>query len=88
MDEFFNTLTLIQTRSITQFPVVLFGTAYYGPLMRVIEQMEKEGTISASDLSLVLLTDSIDDAMKHINSYLAQNYDIRKKRKRFWWLFE
>jgi hypothetical protein len=50
--------------------------------------MKKEGTISAEDLSLVLFTDDIDEAMGHINSYLSRNYDIRKKRKRFWWLFE
>ena len=88
MDEFFNTLTLIQTKSITQFPIVLFGTEYYKPLMDAITFMERDGTISASDLKLVLLTDSIDDAIAHINRYIENNYEVRKKRKRFWWMGE
>ncbi len=88
MDEFFNTLTLIQTKSITQFPVVLFGRDYYRPLMDTISEMQKEGTISANDLSLVLLTDDVDEAMAHIASYISENYDVRKKRRRFWWLLE
>ncbi|MDP4130644.1 MAG: TIGR00730 family Rossman fold protein [Bacteroidota bacterium] len=88
MDEFFSTLTLIQTKSITQFPIVLFGKDFYKPLMESIELMKREGTISEADLELVKFTDDIDEAMDHINKYLANNYDIRKKRKRFWWLFE
>jgi uncharacterized protein (TIGR00730 family) len=88
MDEFFSTLTLIQTKSITQFPMVLFGKEFYKPLMETIELMKREGTISEADLSLVLFTDDIDEAMRHINTYLSSNYDIRKKRKHAWWLFE
>jgi predicted Rossmann-fold nucleotide-binding protein len=68
--------------------MVLFGKSFYEPLMAEIELMKKEGTISEADLSLVLFTDDIDEAMQHISSYLSSNYDIRKKRKRFWWLFE
>ncbi len=88
MDEFFSTLTLIQTRSITQFPMVLFGTEFYRPLMDTIEMMKMEGTISEEDLSLVKFTDNIDEAMAHINSYLSKNYKIEKKRKAYWWLLE
>jgi uncharacterized protein (TIGR00730 family) len=88
MDEFFSTLTLIQTKSITQFPMVLFGKEFYQPLMAAIDVMKTKGTISEEDLSLVLFTDDMDEAMAHINRYLALNYEIRKKRKRFWWLFE
>src|ERR1700712_1316624 len=61
MDEFFSTLTLIQTRSITQFPTVLFGKEFYKPLMDTISSMQQQGTISEQDLSLVLLTDDIDE---------------------------
>jgi predicted Rossmann-fold nucleotide-binding protein len=88
MDEFFSTLTLIQTKSITQFPMVLFGKEFYKPLMEAIELMKREGTISEADLSLVLFPDDFDEAMRHINVYLSSNYDIRKKRKHAWWLFE
>src|SRR5579875_497610 len=43
MDEFFETLTLVQTKSITTFPIVLFGKEYYQPLINVMQMMaEKE----------------------------------------------
>ncbi|HSU28891.1 MAG TPA: TIGR00730 family Rossman fold protein [Chitinophagaceae bacterium] len=87
MDEFFETLTLIQTKSITQFPIVLFGKEYYQPLMEMIEWMAQEGTISKEDMNLVLLTDDIDDAMQHIQGYIQTNYKIRR-RNRLRWLFE
>jgi len=87
MDELFNTITLIQTKSITQFPIVLFGTEYYSPLMETIETMSKEGTISKEDMALVLMTDNIDEAMRHIKTYITKNYQI-KRRKKLWWLFE
>jgi len=87
MDEFFNTLTLIQTKSIVQFPMVLYGKEYYTPLMQVIEMMSAQGTISKEDMSLVLLTDSVDEAMNHIKTYINKNYEI-KPRKRLWLLFE
>lgn len=87
MDEFFETLTLVQTKSITQFPVVLFGKEYYRPLLDAIEEMAKEGTISREDMNLVLVTDSIDEAMEHIHTYISTNYKV-KNRKRYWWLFE
>ena len=87
MDEFYNTLTLIQTKSITQFPMVLFGKEYYRLLMETIEFMASEGTISKEDMSLVLLTDSVEEAMEHIRNYISKNYSV-KPRKRLWWLFE
>jgi predicted Rossmann-fold nucleotide-binding protein len=49
--------------------------------------MAENGTISKDDLKLVLLTDDIDAAMLHIKTYIRQNYEVRK-RKRKWWLLE
>jgi len=87
MDEFFETLTLVQTRTITRFPIVLFGTDYYKELWEMLEHMAQRGTISREDLSLVLLTDDIDAAMRHIITYIRGNYTV-KPRKRWWWLLE
>lgn len=87
MDELFETLTLVQTKTITQFPVVLFGKEYYGELWDMLEHMAVNGTISKDDLSLVLLTDDHEEAMLHIRKYLKDNYRV-KRRKRSWWLFE
>ena len=87
MDEFFETLTLVQTKSITQFPIVLYGKDYYQPLVKVIESMVDQGTISKEDLNLVLLTDDIDEAMHHIDQYIRKNYQI-KRRRRYWGFLE
>ncbi|OQP49391.1 Rossman fold protein, TIGR00730 family [Niastella yeongjuensis] len=87
MDEFFETLTLVQTKTISQFPIVLFGKDYYSNLWNYAEFMAQQGTISREDMKLVLLTDNIDEAMEHIRTYISQNYKV-KQRKRFWWLFE
>lgn len=87
MDEFFEILTLVQTKTVTNFPIVLFGKEYYRNLMETIEDMARIGTISKDDLSLVLFTDDINEAMSHIQSYVEKNYKVRP-RKRLWWLFE
>jgi uncharacterized protein (TIGR00730 family) len=87
MDEFFETLTLIQTKTITQFPMVLFGKEYYKELWDVLEHMAANGSVAKEDLSLVLLTDDVDEAMTHIRTYISQNYKI-KPRKRSLWLME
>ena len=87
MDEFFETVTLVQTKMITQFPIVLFGKEYYKDLMEAIEAMEKKGAIAKEDMKLVLLTDDIDEAMNHIRTYITTNYKVQPRR-RLWWLFE
>jgi uncharacterized protein (TIGR00730 family) len=87
MDELFETLTLVQTNTISQFPIILFGKSFYQPLMNTIDKMLEEKTISASDLELLLFTDSVDEAMAHIQKFIRSNYQV-KPRKRKWWLFE
>ena len=87
MDEFFEILTLIQTQSVTQFPVVLYSESYYKPLIENIRFMAEQGTISEEDMKLVLITNSIDEAMEHISKYISTNYKIRS-RKRIGWFFE
>lgn len=87
LDELFETLTLIQTRTISQFPVVLFGKDYHQDLWNYLGSMAKNGTIGAADLKLVLLTDDHDEAMQHIAQFVTTNYTV-KPRKKLWWLFE
>jgi uncharacterized protein (TIGR00730 family) len=87
MDEFFQTLTLIQTKTITQFPIILFGKEFYKELADLMADMVKAETINPEDLQLVLITDSVDEAMQHIHKYITANYKI-KPRKKWWWLFE
>ncbi|MDR3716156.1 MAG: TIGR00730 family Rossman fold protein [Puia sp.] len=87
MDEFFETLTMVQTKTLLQFPIVLFGKEYYRELWEYMEYMAQQGTISKEDLSLVMLTDSTREAMEHIMTFINKNYKARP-RKRLWWLFE
>jgi uncharacterized protein (TIGR00730 family) len=87
MDELFETLTLVQTKTITQFPIVLFGKEYYAPLLETIQWMIEQGTISKEDMNLVLITDSVDEAMDHIRHYIKTNYKVMPRKRRRW-LFE
>ena len=87
MDEFFETLTLIQTKMLEKFPVVLFGKEYFKELSVFIEDMANQGTISREDMQLLLWTDDIDEAMQHIKTYINARYEL-KRRKPIWWLFE
>ena len=87
MDEFFETLTLVQTQTITQFPIVLFGKEYYKDLREMIEHMIANGSCSPEDMALVLITDDIDEAMSHILTYVKKNYKIMPRRRSYW-LFE
>jgi uncharacterized protein (TIGR00730 family) len=58
LDELFEAITLVQTRKITRFPIVLVGTAFWGGLLDWIkDQMLTAGNISQEDLDLVHLTD-------------------------------
>ena len=67
LDEFFESLTLIQTGKIRRFPVVLMGRKYWEGLIRWMEQtLVEERTISADDLNLFYLADHPEDAVEYI----------------------
>jgi uncharacterized protein (TIGR00730 family) len=69
LDELFESLTLIQTGKIHNFPVVLFGSAYWqGLLDWLCDTMLAEGKISPEDLQLLIVTDSIDEAVTTIKT--------------------
>lgn len=69
MDEYFEALTLIQTGKINRFPVVLFDKEFHKPLMDHMENMRQQGTISESDMSLFLFTDSVEEAVAYIREH-------------------
>jgi uncharacterized protein (TIGR00730 family) len=65
LDELFESLTLIQTRKIKNFPVVLFGSSYWGGMMNWIgDLMLSEGKITEVDLRRLHLTDSPAEAVE------------------------
>ncbi len=67
MDELFEALTLIQTNKVRDFPVVLFGSAYWKGLLDWIrDTMAAEGKIAPEDLDIMLVTDDPEHARDHI----------------------
>ena len=77
LDELFEALTLIQTGKIGSFPVVLFDTAYWGPMLDWIRgRVLDEGMISRSDLELLRCTDDPAEAVRfvaaHFNERVAE----------------
>jgi hypothetical protein len=71
MDELFEALTLIQTRRIKSFPVILMGSEYWKGLFDWLrETMLRENRISPEDLECFQILDEPDEVMKHIQKYV------------------
>jgi uncharacterized protein (TIGR00730 family) len=67
LDELFEALTLVQTGKINNFPVILFGSAYWAGLVRWLQaKVSKEGKISRNDLDLIVLTDDPREAVQAV----------------------
>lgn len=67
LDELFESLTLIQTGKIRHFPVVLFGSEYWGGLLDWLKNtMAVAGNIAPGDLDLFKVTDSPEEAVAHV----------------------
>lgn len=79
MDEMFEALTLIQTKKIEEFPVVLFGKEYWKHLILLMEDMIRFQTVSASEIKEnLLITDSVEETMEHINKYAIKRFKLKK----------
>jgi uncharacterized protein (TIGR00730 family) len=67
LDEMFEALTLVQTQKVTRFPVILFGTQYWGGLINWIrDSVLPKGKINEADLGLIRLTDDVEEAVATI----------------------
>jgi len=76
LDELFEAITLIQTKKINRFPVILFDTKFWGGLIDWIKETMRDeyGYISPNDLDLIHLTDDPDEVLKIIEDfYKKQN---------------
>ncbi|MEZ6095921.1 MAG: TIGR00730 family Rossman fold protein [Pirellulaceae bacterium] len=89
MDEMFESLTLIQTGKIHDFPVVVLGTEYWKGLLEFMETMAEAGTISPEDRELLLVTDSIEEAGAFIKEKCYGKFGLTSTTKKpAWWLGE
>ncbi|MCB0375187.1 MAG: LOG family protein, partial [Sinomicrobium sp.] len=89
MDELFESLTLIQTQMIKDFPVIIFGKEYHEQLYRHLDVMLEQGTISREDLDLLYITDSIEEMVNHIQTHAVKKFGLVKRQyKKHWWYGE
>ncbi|MGW5270124.1 LOG family protein [Rhodococcus sp. NPDC003994] len=73
LDEMFEALTLVQTRKITRFPIILFGTEFWGGLLEwITTTLVEAGTVSESDVALIRCTDDVDEVVRWIDESAGQ----------------
>ncbi len=78
LDEVFNTVTLIQTLKLADFPIVLMGSDYWAPLQAYLrETMVRAGTISPQDPDLLTITDEPGEAVRLIASKAVKSHGLR-----------
>jgi uncharacterized protein (TIGR00730 family) len=91
-DEVFETLTLIQTGKIKDFPVVLFGSEFWRPLTEGVlhDRLLRDATISAADLGLLCVTDSPEEAVNFVRNIGLRRFGLTygPKARRRWYLGE
>jgi uncharacterized protein (TIGR00730 family) len=74
LDELFEAITLIQTKKIGRFPIVLVGSDYWSGLFDWVKNvmLEKEHNISPDDMNLIRIVDTTEEAINHINKFYSK----------------
>ncbi len=81
MDELFEALTLVQTRKVNQFPVVLLGTAFWQPLIDWLRgTLLAHAYVKEQDLDLITVTDSVEVAVQTINDAWLRREELSRHR--------
>jgi len=88
LDEVFEVLTLIQTGKVQEFPVVLLGTAYWAPLVRLLDHLLAAGTVDARDLRRVVVTDDPAEATAAVRDAATRTWGLRLPPRPRWYLGE
>ncbi len=91
LDEIFETVTLIQTGKIQEFPLVLMGREFWRPLLDFFrERLIVEETIAPDDIERIMLTDSVMDAVQSITEVGMRRFGLTygPRMKRRWFLGE
>lgn len=74
LDELFEAITLIQTKKIGRFPILLVGSEFWSGLIDWIKKvlLQENATISQEDLKLFKVVDTAEEAIEHLNNYYAK----------------
>ena len=79
MDELFETATLMQTGKIEDFPVVVMGSSYYDELFDFMRRrMVPAGTIHPADVDRFHVTDSPEEAVRHVLEVATRDHGLRR----------
>ncbi|HBJ88209.1 MAG TPA: TIGR00730 family Rossman fold protein, partial [Verrucomicrobiales bacterium] len=80
MDEMFEALTLIQTKKLKSFPIVIMGSDFWPEMRHFMDHMLCGATISPEDLDLIKWTDSVDEAVAHLQEKAVTQFGLRRSR--------
>ncbi len=82
LDEIFETATLVQTGKISNFPIVLMGVEFWTPLVDFLRQtMVREQTLDAADVDRLLVTDSPEEALRHILEAATGQFGLTQRKR-------
>jgi uncharacterized protein (TIGR00730 family) len=85
LDELFEALTLVQTRKVTSFPVVLFGSAYWQPMLDWLRNtVAAEKKISVRDLDLITVTDDVDEVVHVVQAAERDKFAADEEEPTTW----
>jgi len=81
LDELFETITLIQTKKISHFPIILMGKSYWETMINFVNEMDDQGTISVEDLELLKVTDDVEEAIEHIRQHAVETFRLKRRKE-------
>jgi uncharacterized protein (TIGR00730 family) len=76
LDELFETATLIQTRKVSSFPLVLMDTAFWTPLLGFLDHLVEAKTIEPADAARLIVTDDVDVAVDAIRTAAMNQFGL------------
>lgn len=83
MDEFFESLTLMQTGKIRKFPIILYGSSYWAGLIAWLkEEMVNNGCIASQDVQLFQVVDSAEEAAAAVQDFMKTSKRSSKHSRR------
>jgi len=82
LDEFAEVVTLIQTKKITNYPIVMMGSEYWEKFLVFVDEMIAEKTIDPDDKDIFFITDSVEEAMKHLQEHSIDRFGLKPAKPR------